>query len=98
MANSWMLHPSQGFIRLGGHQLVQAGVAGKAVFKRYNVPGAADEAAARRHIGDVPQLGVGDVQEARQLVTVCGGLIQQDEELAVRQHEAGGIGTEQFVG
>ena len=98
MADSWMLHPSQGFIRLGGHQLVQAGVAGEAVLEGDDVPGAADEAAARRHIGDVPQLGVGDVQEARQLVTVCGGLIQQDEELAVRQHEAGGIGTEQFVG
>ena len=37
------------------------------------------------------------MQEARQLVTVCGGLIQQDEEFAVRQHEAGGIGTEQFL-
>ena len=97
MADSWMLHPSQGFIRLGGHQLVQAGVAGEAVLKGDDVPGAADEAAARRHIGDVRKLGVGDVQEARQLVTVCGGLIQQDEEFAVRQHEAGCIGTEQFL-
>ena len=94
MADSWMLHPSQGFIRLGGHQLVQAGVAGKAVLEGDDVPSAADEAASRRHIGDVPQLGVGDVQEARQLVTVCGGLIQQNEEFAVRQHETGGIGTE----
>ena len=76
MADSWMLHPSQGFIRLGGHQLVQAGVAGEAVLEGNDVPGTADESAARRHIGDVPQLGVGDVQEARQLVTVCGGLIQ----------------------
>ena len=62
MADSWMLPPSQGFIRLGGHQLVQAGVAGEAVLEGDDVPGAADEAAARRHIGDVPQLGVGDVQ------------------------------------
>ena len=92
------LHPPQSFVRLGGHQLVQTGIAGEAVFKRYNVAGAADQSAACRHIGDVPQLGVGDVQEARQLVTVCGGLIQQDEEFAIRQHEAGGIGTEQFVG
>ena len=97
MADSWMLHPSQGFIRLGGHQLVQAGVAGEAVLEGDDVPGAADEAAARRHIGDVPQLGVGDVQESRQLITVCGGLIQQDEEFAVRQHEAGCIGTEKFL-
>ena len=88
MVDSWMLHPSQGLIRLGGHQLVQAGVAGKAVLEGDDVPGAADEAAARRHIGDVPQLGVGDVQEARQLVTVCGGLIQQDEELFASMRRA----------
>ena len=55
MADSWMLHPSQGFIRLGGHQLVQAGVAGEAVLEGDDVPGAADEAASRRHIGDVLQ-------------------------------------------
>lgn len=47
------LHPPQGFVRLGGHQLIQAGAAGEAVFKGHNIPGAADEAAARRHIGDV---------------------------------------------
>ena len=41
MADSWMLHPSQGFIRLGGHQLVQAGVAGEAVLEGDDVPGAA---------------------------------------------------------
>lgn len=51
MINSWMLHPSQGFIRLGGHQLVQASVAGETVLEGDDVPGAADEAAARRHIG-----------------------------------------------
>ena len=31
MADSWMLHPPQRLIRLGSHELVQAGVAGKAV-------------------------------------------------------------------
>ena len=31
MADSWMLHPLQRLIRLGSHELVQAGVAGKAV-------------------------------------------------------------------
>ena len=78
MADSWMLHAPQRLVRLGGHQLVQAGVAGEAVLEGDDVPGAADEAASRRHIGDVPQLGVGDVQEARQLVTVCDGLIQEN--------------------
>lgn len=97
MADSWMLHPSQGFIRLGGHQLVQAGVAGEAVLEGDDVPGAADKAAARRHIGDVPQLGVGDVQEARQLVPVGGGLVQEDQKLRVGQHKAGGVGAEQFL-
>ena len=36
--------PPQGFVRLGGHQLIQAGAAGEAVFKGHNIPGAADEA------------------------------------------------------
>ena len=31
MADSWMLHPPQRLIRLGSHELVQAGVAGKTV-------------------------------------------------------------------
>ena len=56
------LHPPQGFVRLGGHQLVQTGIAGEAVFKRYNVASTADETAASRYIGDVAKLGVRDME------------------------------------
>ena len=70
---------------------------GKAVFKWDNVSGAADEAAASRHIGDVGELGIGNMKKLSQLIPVGGGLIQDDEELRVCQHEAGGIGTEQFL-
>ena len=49
-------------------------------------------------IGDVAQLGVGDIQELGQLVPVGGGLVEQNQKLRVCQHEPGGIGPEQFVG
>lgn len=44
---------SQSLIRLGGHQLVELGVLGKGVLKRYNVPSATDEPTSCRHVGDV---------------------------------------------
>ena len=72
------LHPSQGLVRLGGHQLVQPGAAGEAVFEGNNVPGAADEAAARRHVGDVGELSVRDMKRVCQLVPVGGGLVEKD--------------------
>lgn len=72
-------------------------MAGKRVLERHDVPGAADEATPCRHIGDVPQLGVGDVQQLRQLVPVGGGLVQEDEELRVRQHQPCGVRLEQFL-
>ena len=72
------LHPPQGFVRLGGHQLIQAGAAGEAVFKGHNIPGAADEAAARRHIGDVAKLVFGNMQKPCQSIPASGGLVQED--------------------
>ena len=72
------LHPPQVFVRLGGHQLIQAGAAGEAVFKGHNIPGAADEAAARRHIGDVAKLVFGNMQKPCQFIPVSGGLVQED--------------------
>ena len=90
------LHPSHRFIRLGGHQLIQTGASGETVFKWDNVSGTADETAASRHIGDVGELGVGNMKKPSQLIPVGGRLIQEDEELRVCQHEAGGIGTKQL--
>lgn len=87
----------QRLVGLGGHQLVELGVAGERVLERHDVPGTADEAAPRRHIGDVPQLGIGDVQQLRQLVPVGGGLVQEDEELRVCQHQPCGVRLEQFL-
>ena len=37
------------------------------------------------------------MKKPSQLIPVGGGLIQEDEELRVCQHQAGGIGTEQFL-
>ena len=91
------LHPPQGFVRLGGHQLVQTGIAGEAVFKRYNVASTADETAASRYIGDVAKLGVRDMEQIRQFIPVGGGLVQKEQELRVCQHQAGSIGTEQLL-
>ena len=91
------LHPPQGFVRLGGHQLVQTGIVGEAVFEWYNVPGTADQSAACRHIGDVAELSVRDVEQLRQFVPVGGGLVQKKQKLRVCQHQAGGIGTEQLL-
>ena len=90
------LHPPQSFVRLGGHQLVQTGIAGEAVFKRYNVAGAANQSAACRHIGDITELGVRDMEQIRQFIPVGGRLVQKKQKLRVCQHEAGSIGPEQF--
>lgn len=81
---------------LGGHELVQPGVAGEAVLEGDDASGTADQAAARRHVGDVAELGVGNMQKAGQLLPVGGGLIEQDEEFRVGQHQPGGIGTKQL--
>ena len=91
------LHPPQCFVRLGGHQLVQTGIAGEAVFKRYNVASTADETAASRHIGDVTELVFGNMQKPGQFIPIGGGLVQKNEEFAVGQHETGGIGTEELL-
>lgn len=91
------LHSSDGFIRLGRHELVQLGVPGEAVLEGYDVAGTADQPAACGHIGDIAKLGIRDVQQARQFLSVGGRLIQQDEELRVCKHEAGGIGAQNLV-
>ena len=85
------------FVGLGGHQAVQLRIPGEAVGKRHQVPRAADQPAASRHVGDVPQLGVRDVQQFGQFRPVGGALVEHDQELRVGQHQAGGIGAQQFI-
>ena len=92
------LHLPHHLVRLGGHELVQPGAAGEAVFEGDNVPRAADEAAARRDVGDIAELGFGNVQKGGEFVPVGFGLIQKDEEFRIGQHETGGVGAKQFVG
>ena len=91
------LHRTDGFIRLGRHEIVQLGVPGEAVFKGDDVSGTANQATACGHIGDVPHLCFRDVQKPCQFLSIGGRLIQQDEELRVRQHKAGGIRTQNFI-
>ena len=73
------------------------GVAWKAVFKRNDISRAADETAPRRHIGNVTELRFRNVQKAGKLLPVCGGLVEQNQELRVCQHQAGGIGAQQLL-
>ena len=70
---------------------------GKLFYKRYNVASTADETAASRHIGDVAELGVRDMEQIRQFIPIGGGLVQKEQELRVCQHQAGSIGTEQLL-
>lgn len=88
----------QRFVRLGGHKLVEPGVLGETVGKRHNAAGAADEAAAGGHVGDVPQLRVRDVQQLGQFLPVGGALVEQHQEFRVGQHQAGSVGAQQLVG
>ena len=58
--------------------MVQPGVSWEAVLEGDDIPGAADEAAARRHIGDVAKLVFGNMQKPCQFIPVSGGLVQED--------------------
>lgn len=85
------------FVRLGGHQAVQLRILGEVVGEGNQISCAADQSATSRHIGDVPQLGVRDVQQFGQLLPVGGALVEHDQEFRVSQHQAGRIGAQQFV-
>lgn len=79
MVPELLLLSSNRLIRFGRHEFVQLRILREAVFKGDDVSGAADQAAARRHIGDVPQLGFGNVQKPGQLLPIRRGLIQQNQ-------------------
>ena len=84
-------------VGLGGHQAVELRILGEVVGKGHQISCAADQAAASRHVGDVPQLGVRDVQQFGQLFPVGGALVKHDQEFRVCQHQASGIRAQQFI-
>lgn len=56
-----------------------------------------ESAAARGDVGHIAKLVVGDVQQFRQFRAVGGALVQHHEKFRVGQHQAGGVGAQQFV-
>lgn len=92
-----MFLPLSLFVRLGCHQAVQLGALRETVRKRHDIPRAANQPAACGDVGDVAKLVVGDVQQLCQFRAVGGALVQHHEKLRVCQHQAGGVGAQQFV-
>lgn len=85
------------FIRLGRHQAVELSIFREAIGERHDVARAPNQPAACGNIGDVAKLVVRDVQQLRQFRAVCGALVQHYQKLRVGQHQAGGVGAQQFV-
>lgn len=85
------------FIRLGRHQAIELRIFRKTVGERHDIARTANQPAACGHIGDVAKLVVGDIQQLRQFRAVGGALVQHHEKLRVCQHQAGGVGAQQFV-
>ena len=67
------------------------------IHKRHDSASALDEPTPGVHIGDVGELIIRDVQQARQFLPVCSRLIQHDEEFTVCQHGAGRVGLQQVL-
>ena len=85
------------FIRLGRHQAVELSIFRKTVGERHDISRAANQPATCGYIGDVAKLVVGDVQQLRQFRAVGGALVQHHQKFRVCQHQAGGVGAQQFV-
>ena len=83
--------------RVGRHQFIELCVLREGICERHDVARTANQPAACGDVGDVAQLVVGDVQQLRQFLAVGGALVQHDQKLRVGQHQAGGVGAQQFV-
>ena len=83
--------------RVGRHQFIELCVLRKRICERHDVARAANQPAACGNVGDIAKLVVGNVQQLRQFRAVGGALVQHHEKLRVRQHQAGGVGAQQFV-
>ena len=83
--------------RVGRHQFIELCILREGIGEWNNIARAPNQPAACGDVGDVAQLVVGDVQQLRQFLTVSGALVQHDQKLRVRQHQAGGVGAQQLV-
>jgi len=83
--------------RVGRHQLIELCVSGKTVGERHDIPRTPNQPAACGDVGDIAQLVIRDVQQPRQFRAVGGALVQHHEKFRVGQHQAGGVGAQQFI-
>lgn len=83
--------------RVGRHQFIELCILREGIGEWNNIARAPNQPAACRDIGDVAKLVVGDVQQLRQFRAVGGALVQHYQKLRVCQHQAGGVGAQQFV-
>ena len=83
--------------RVGRHQFIELCILREGIGEWNNIARAPNQPAARGNIGDVAKLVVGDVQQLRQFRAVGGALVQHYQKFRVCQHQAGGVGAQQFV-
>ena len=83
--------------RVGRHQSIELCILREGIGEWNNVARAANQPAACGDVGDVAKLVVGDVQQLCQFRAVGSALVQHHEKLRVGQHQAGGVGAQQFV-
>ena len=93
-----MAHPSLTLPKFSRHQLIQLRISWKLVDERHK--GAADfqKPLPRTDIRDIAHLQIGDVKELRKLDTVCGCLVQHDDELAVGKHRPRRMALQEVAG
>ena len=82
---------------VGRHQFIELCILREGIGEWNNVARAANQPAACGDVGDIAQLVVRDVQQLRQFRAVGGALVQHDQKFRVCQHQAGGVGAQQFV-
>ena len=83
--------------RVGRHQFIELCILREGIGERHDIARAANQPAACGDVGDVAKLVVGDVQQLCQFRAVGGALVQHHEKFRVGQHQAGGVGAQQFV-
>ena len=85
------------FIRLGRHQAVELSIFREAIGERHDVARTANQPAACGDVRDIAKLVIRDIQQLRQFLAVGSALVQHHQKLRVGQHQAGGVGAQQFV-
>ena len=83
--------------RVSRHQFIELCILREGIGEWNNVARAPNQPAACGDVGDVAQLVIGNVQQLRQFLAVGSALVQHHQKLRVGQHQAGGVGTQQFI-